>query len=61
MPLVVAWVNKLTFSSSASSPPSPPSHIQLFVSLRYRKHRWVFGCVCHLVCECGYVTVTFNI
>ena len=37
MPLVVAWVNILTFSS----PPSP-SHHQLFVSLRYRK--------CHGAC-----------
>ena len=33
MPLVVAWVNRLTYSSP--SPPSP--HHQLFASLRYRK------------------------
>ena len=45
MPLAVAWVNILTFSS----PPSPlSSHHQLFVSLRYRKTlwggAWVFRC-----------------
>ena len=32
-PLAVVWVNRLTFSS----PPFPSSHLQLFVSLRYRK------------------------
>ena len=39
MPLVVAWVNRWTFSST----PSSPSHHQL----RYRKHHggaWVFHC-----------------
>ena len=32
--------------------PPPPPHIQLFVSLRYRKccgGAWVIGSVCHLV------------
>ena len=33
-PIVVAWVNRWTFSSP--SPPPSPSHHQLFVSLRYR-------------------------
>ena len=40
MPLPVAWVNRWTFSPPP--PPSPPSsHLQLFVSLRYRKRRGV--------------------
>ena len=49
MPLAVAWVNILTFSSPSPPlppPPSPsppsPSHHQLFVSIWYRK--WVFRC-----------------
>ena len=33
MPLAVAWVNRLTFSSPPS--PSLSSHLQFFVSLRY--------------------------
>ena len=41
-PLAVAWVFRLTFSPPSSSPSpssySPSSHLQLFVSLRYRKH-----------------------
>ena len=51
-PPVVAWVFRLTFYSFPS--PSSSSHLQLFVSIRYRKRHggrgaWVFGCVCHLV------------
>ena len=43
-PLVVAWVNKWTFSSPPPLPPSP-SHLQLCVSLRYRKYHggWRVG------------------
>ena len=43
MPLAVEWVNRWTFSSP---PPSPSSHHQLFVYLRYRKccGVWVFRC-----------------
>ena len=37
MPLAVVWVNKWTFSPPPFSP--LPSHLQLFVSLRYRKRR----------------------
>ena len=43
MPLAVVWVNRCTFSSSPPPPPSPPSHFQLFVSLRYRKHHGGMG------------------
>ena len=57
-PLAVAWVFRLTFSSPPSPPPPPPylpsSHLQLLVSLRYRKcHEgtWVLGSVCHIVLE----------
>ena len=40
-PKVEPWVNRWTFSSPhPSSPPSPPSHHQIFVSLRYRKHQF---------------------
>ena len=42
-PLAVVWVFRLTFSPPPSpSSPSPsfsPSHLQIVVSLRYRKHR----------------------
>ena len=36
MSLALVWVFRLTFFPSLSSS-SPPSHLQLFVSLRYRK------------------------
>ena len=52
-PLAVAWVFRLTFSPSSSPSPSSPSHLQLFVSLRYVQKmpwgEWVLGCVCYLV------------
>ena len=50
-PLAGAWVNRWTFSFPF------PSHLQLFVSVSYRKCRggaWVFGCVCHLVVLCSF-------
>ena len=52
MPFAVAWVNRWTFSSPPPSSPSPSSHHQLFVSLRYRKRRgvWVFRCDAILFC-----------
>ena len=58
-PLAVAWVNILTFSPSPSPSSPHPSHLQLFVYLRYRKHHegaWVLGSVCHLV-SYTYITV----
>ena len=45
-PLAGAWVNRWTFLFPF------PSHLKLFVSVRYKKMpwgAWVFGCVCHLV------------
>ena len=43
-PKVEPWVNRWTFSSPPSFPSSPsappPSHHQIFVSLRYRKHQF---------------------
>ena len=51
-PLAVAWVNRWTFSSPPPiSPPSPPpSHLQLLVSLRYRKrHVWAWVLLCDAI------------